>query len=586
MENNSKNEYLQNFYNSTTTNISNEKNSAIKFKTSIHKKLSKSEKIFISEITKNLDFNFNKKFIVPKEFENSFKEIFKIPDYLDILEFSISKSSHITINFISYKRFSEICKDYKIISTGINHNTRNVVIIDYDGKRKNKKSYPDLHFYHDIKNLLIKNNIPFKSILKKENLHFQIIIPIKEIKIKDFFGNILPEYEIYKKVTNSLNFYFSGDQNFTFWRCQSFDYAKKSFNENSEKYLDIFENSNSEISLNELLNFTNKLFNTDILKLDSKKLNSHPTSESFVDDFNEKSNYSSKNETFENSNSLKIEILNNFIQNENLKSSNKSDSEHNIKIISRDNDLFNWFFCKFNRMNLNNEKINNVEYYFEEAYEIYEKICEKHNNFKNKSSKSQIQSIVRSAYKKILKNFKDFSKFNKNDRIVSNLSNFKNKLEKILKIKNLKISKKLNISLNEILKNLKISKSLYYKYKKISKKQILNESIKILNKVKDLSLQEFYVKNLVQDIFNILKNLNIFSKRLKSLKFLKVKNLKKFKKTLKNIKKIKKSEIYLKTLINYIINRLDKIIFENNLNKFYSEIHNNLDLYYEFHKIS
>nr|DAU90675.1 MAG TPA: hypothetical protein [Caudoviricetes sp.] len=375
--------------------------------------------------------------------------------------------------------YAELCMtvcECQLVASGRNNLVRNTIVIDCDFKHQDltlpiQKRQEVIEFFK-------KRNI-YIQVIQKLSGNFQVHIPVEQIRIAYLNSKLerihTDQHTYYLRLLKLLSLKFGADLNFRGFWCQNPAYAYVY----PEKYLFTYNTDYKDYRLNSTKTISNLYYEL----LEEYKSNYNLNLES--NDFEPVLSSIKYKLNIDDSNSRSLTL-----------------SKQLYKIIGTD--------TKTN-------KLKDINYYMNLAYILYQDICSSLNKHDKKASVSEINAIVRSAYKANYTNFK-ITDFNKNRRHLSLINKTFSKLKNLLQVRYYKkadvkfLSKKLNLSDVYIKKLLKDNKQNticyinlleeYIKYEFDANKCLSNHLDLIKEYIKAIKSKIYVFCNGVNRVFN------------------------------------------------------------------------------------
>ena len=406
---------------------------------------------------------------------------------------NLTKPEYVDIN----GSYDELCKtacECQLVASGRNNLVRNTTVIDCDFKHQDLAL--SIQKRQEVIEFFKKRGI-YIQVIQKLSGNFQVHIPVEQIRIAYLNSNLerihTDRHEYYLRLLKLLSLKFGADLNFRGFWCQNPAYAFVY----PEKYLFTYNVDYKDYRLNSTKTIAN-LYNE------------------LLEEY--KSNYNLNQDLNLNidleSNDVESVLSSIKIKTDDLNSRSLTLSKQLYKIIGT--------YTKTN-------KLKDINYYMNLAYILYQDICDELNKHNKKASVSEINAIVRSAYKADYTNFK-ITDFNKDRRHLSLINKTFSKLKNLIEVRYYKKSdvkflcKKLNLSNVYIKKLLKDNKQntihyinlleQYIKYEFDANKCLSNHLDMIKNFI-NITKSKIYVFSNIGKVFN--KVNNYFKVKLTSL---------------------------------------------------------------------
>ena len=380
---------------------------------------------------------------------------------------NLTKPEYIDIN----GSYAELCMtvcECQLVASGRNNLVRNTIVIDCDFKQQDL-SLPIQKRQEVIK--FFKKRGIYIQVIQKLSGNFQVHIPVEQIRIAYLNSKLerihTNQHEYYMRLLKLLSLKFDADLNFRGFWCQNPAYAFVY----PEKYL-----------------FTHNVDYKDY------RLNSTKTIANLYNELLEeyKSNYNLNQDL-----NLNIDLESNDVESV-LSSIKIKPDDSNSRSLTLSKQLYR-IIGTYTKTN----KLKDINYYMNLAYVLYHDICSSLNKHNKKASVSEINAIVRSAYKADYTNFK-ITNFNKDRRHLSLINKTFSKLKNLLNVRYYKKSdikflcKKLNLSDTHIKNLLKDNKQ---------------NTIHYINLLEQYIKYEFDANKCLSDHLDMIKN---FIKTIKS----------------------------------------------------------------------
>lgn len=385
---------------------------------------------------------------------------------------NLTKPEYIDING-SYAELCMTACECQLVASGRNNLVRNTIVMDYDRKENESLKSAERKRRKIIK--FFKKRGIYIQVIQKLSGNFQVHIPVEQIRIAYLNSKLerihTSQHEYYTRLLKLLSLKFDADLNFRGFWCQNPAYAHVY----PEKYLFTYNTDYKDYRLNSTKTIAN-LYNE------------------LLEEY--KSNYNLNQDL-----NLNIDLESNDLESV-LSSIKIKTDDSNSRSLTLSKQLY-----KIIGTDTKTNKLKDINYYMNLAYVLYHDICSILNKHNKKASVSEINAIVRSAYKADYSKFK-ITNFNKDRRHLSLINKTYSKLKNLINVR-------------------------YYK----------KSDVKFL--CKKLNLSDTYIKNLLKDNKqNTIHYINLLEQYIKHV-FNANKCLEDHLDMIKNFIKITKSKIYV-----------------------------------------